>query len=82
MLAPLEIITLLRESKKENGKIGIQCALAYNQKLDKRKTIVIVVVLFCMAGIASKIATVRGICTCNCDSCFFILSFLVTMGKY
>lgn len=54
VLVPLEIITLLRENKKENGKIGIKCALVYNQKLDKRKAILIVVVLFCIAGIASK----------------------------
>lgn len=54
ILAPLEIITLLSENKKETGKIGIECALTYNQKLHKGKAVVIVAVLFCIAGIASK----------------------------
>ncbi len=55
VLAPLEIITLLRENKKETGKIGIRCALTYNRKMHKGKAILLVVVLFCIAGIASKL---------------------------
>lgn len=54
VLAPLEIISLLRENKKENGNAGIECALLYHQKLHKGKSLFIVVVLFCIAGIASK----------------------------
>lgn len=54
VLAPLEIISLLRENKKENGNAGIECALLYHQKLHKGKALFIVVVLFCIAGIASK----------------------------
>lgn len=54
VLVPLEIITLLRENKKEFGKIGIECALAYTKKLHKGKTLLIVVMLFCMAGISVK----------------------------
>ena len=33
--APLEIVTLLRENKQENGQIGIECVRLYNQKLQK-----------------------------------------------
>lgn len=54
VLAPLEITALLRENKKEYGKIGIKCALSYHQELHKGKALLIVLILICIAGIASK----------------------------
>ncbi len=54
VLAPLEIATLLKENKQENGKIGIECALLYNQKIQIGKAVLIVFILICIAGLASK----------------------------
>lgn len=54
VLVPLEIFVLLKMNQKEMGKIGIECALTYNQKLPKGKAVLLVILLFCVAGIASK----------------------------
>lgn len=54
VLAPLEIAVILNENRKVNGKIGVECALTYKQKMNKGKMLLIIMILFCIAGIASK----------------------------
>lgn len=52
VLAPMELIILLRENKKENGRLGLDCALTYNKKINKPRAALLIVLLFCIAGIA------------------------------
>lgn len=54
VLVPFEIITLLKENKKESDMYGIKCALIYNKSVHKCKTIFTIIILFCIAGMASK----------------------------
>lgn len=52
VLGPMELIILLRENKKENGTFGLDCALTYNKKMSKPRAALLIVILFCIAGIA------------------------------
>ncbi len=54
ILAPLELVIILKENKKETGKAGVGCTLEYRHNINKWKAVLLVVALFLIAGFASK----------------------------